>query len=39
MAAAGREASASCCKGSFLAGEWDGGQAMKISENKMNKPR
>ena len=39
IAAAGREASASCCKGSFMAREWDGGQAMKTSENKMNKLR
>lgn len=38
-AAFGREASASCWKGSYTAGEWDGGQAIKISENKMNKLR
>lgn len=35
----GREASASCWKGSSMAGEWDGGQAMKTSEKKINKLR
>lgn len=38
-AAAGREASASCCKGSFLAGGRDRGQAMKTSKNTRKKPR
>lgn len=38
-AAAGREASASCCKVSFMAGGRDGGQAMKTSKNNLKKPR